>query len=84
MGICSGEAGELVPGFESDAVTGFPAEVDEPFEAFVPTFASYADVVELPRTGADGLLDWVEAVENFHESSLLSKWKNYREALECL
>jgi hypothetical protein len=82
--IGSGEAGKLVPGFEGDADTGSAAEVDEPFEAVVPAVASHADMVELPGTGADGLLDWVEAVENFHTSSLLSKWKNSREALECL
>jgi hypothetical protein len=84
VGIGSGEAGKLVPGFEGDADTGSTAEVDEPFEAVVPAVASHADMVELPGTGADGLLDWVEAVENFHTSSLLSKWKNSRKALECL
>ena len=84
VGIGAGEAGELVPGFEGDADTGFSAELDEAFEAFVFAFACHADVVELPGTGADGLLDWVEAVENFHPSSLLSKWKKNREALECL
>jgi hypothetical protein len=87
MGIGPGEAGELVPGFESDADTGLSAEVDQALEAIVPAvvaFPGHADVVELPRTGADGLLDWVETVKNVHTSSLLSKWKNNREALECL
>jgi hypothetical protein len=73
VGIGAGEAGELVAGLEGDADAGFAAEVDEAFEAVVFAFACHADVVQLPGTGADGLLDWVEAVENFHESSLLSK-----------
>jgi hypothetical protein len=32
-------------------------------------------MIKLPGTGADGLLDRVETVQNFHCSSLLSKWK---------
>jgi hypothetical protein len=45
VGIGAGEAGELVPGFEGDADTGFSAEFDESFEPVVPAFASHADVV---------------------------------------
>jgi hypothetical protein len=45
VGIGAGKAGELIPGFEGDADAGFAAEIDEPFEAFVPTLASHADMV---------------------------------------
>src|SRR5437660_8686550 len=38
-------------------------------------------MIKLPGTGTDGLLDRVETVQNFHCSSLLSKWKYGREAL---
>ena len=80
MGIGAGETGELVAGFEGDTDAGGAAEVDEAGDsgiaAGVAALAGDADVVQLTRTGADGLLDGVEAVKNFHESSLLSKWTN--------
>ena len=66
MGVGAGEAGELVAGLDGDADFGGAAELDEAFEAFVAALAGYADVIELAGAGADGLLDWVEAVENFH------------------
>ena len=66
MGIGSGDAGELVAGFERDPDACVAAELDEPLEAVVASFASYADVVELARTGADCLFYWVQAVQNFH------------------
>ena len=70
MGVGAGEAGELVAGFDGDADFGCAAELDEAFEAVVAALAGYADVIELAGAGADGLLDWVEAVENFHWLSL--------------
>jgi hypothetical protein len=66
MGVGAGEAGELVAGLDGDADFGGAAELDEAFEAVVAALAGYADVIELAGAGADGLLDWVEAVENFH------------------
>jgi hypothetical protein len=71
MGVGAGEAGELVAGLDGDADFCGSAEFDEAFEAVVAAFAGYADVIELAGAGADGLLDWVEAVENFHDFSLL-------------
>jgi hypothetical protein len=66
VGVGPGEAGELVAGFEGDADAGGAAELDEAFEAFVATLAGDADVIELAGAGADGLLDWMETVKNFH------------------
>ena len=71
VGVGACEAGELVAGLDGDANFGGSAEFDEAFEAVVAAFAGYADVIELAGAGADGLLDWVEAVENFHDLSLL-------------
>ena len=71
MGVGAGEAGELVAGLDGDADFGGAAEFDEAFEAVVAALAGDADVIELAGAGADGLLDWVEAVENFHSLSLL-------------
>ena len=73
VGIGAGEAGELVAGLDGDADVGGAAKFDDAFETFVATFAGYADVVELAGTGADGLLDGMEAVQNFHDSSLPSE-----------
>ena len=70
MGIGAGEPGELVAGFERDADAGRAAELDQPLQTLVPTLPGDADVVELARTGTDGLLDRVETVKNFHLSSL--------------
>ena len=73
MGVCAGEAGELVAGLDGDANAGGAAEFDQALEAFVSAFAGDADVIELAGTGADGLLDGVEAVQNFHPSILPSE-----------
>jgi hypothetical protein len=84
VSVGSGQPGELVPGLQGDPDTGSSAEVDEALEALVAALAGDANVVELARAGANGLLDRVEAVKNFHASSLLSKSTNSLEALECL
>jgi len=66
VGVGAGETGELVAGFEGDTDAGGAAEVDEAGDsgiaAGVAVLAGDADVVELARAGADGLLDGVEAV----------------------
>jgi hypothetical protein len=70
VGIGAGEAGELVAGFDGDADAGGAAELGEAFELLISTLAGDADVIELAGTGTDSLLDWMEAVQNFHSSSL--------------
>jgi hypothetical protein len=62
VGIRTGKPGELVPGFERYADTGRSAELDQPFQAVVSTLPCNTDMIELPRTGTDGLLDWMETV----------------------
>ena len=66
MSVRSGEPGELVPGFERYTDTGRSAELDEPFQAIVTTLTGHADMVKLPGTRTDGLLDRVETEKNFH------------------
>jgi hypothetical protein len=83
MRVRSGEPSELVPGLEGHSDTGGSAEFDEPFQAIVSTLPGHADMVKLPGTRTDGLLDRVETEKNFHTLSLLSKWKNSRQAVEC-
>jgi len=73
MGVGAGEAGELVAGLDGDADASGAAEFDDALEAFVSSFAGDADVIELAGTGADSLLDGMEAVQNFHLSSLPSE-----------
>jgi hypothetical protein len=73
MGVGAGEAGELIAGLDGDADASGAAEFDQALEAFVSTFAGDAYVIELAGTGADGLLDGVEAVQNFHPSILPSE-----------
>jgi hypothetical protein len=66
VGVGAGEAGELVAWFEGDTDAGGAAEIDEAGDsgiaAGVAALAGDANVFELARAGADGLLDWVEAV----------------------
>lgn len=70
MSVGAGEAGELVTRLERDANACGAAELDETFEAFVAALTGDAYVFKLARTGADGLLNWVKTVQNFHELSL--------------
>ena len=72
MSVGAGEAGELVARLDGDADASGAAEFDHALEAFVSTFAGDADVIELAGTGADRLLNRMEAVQNFHSSSLPS------------
>ena len=78
VGVGAGEAGELVARLDGDTDFGGSAEFDEAFEAVVTALAGYADVIELAGAGADGLLNWVEAVENFHPSKIPPTGKTRR------
>jgi hypothetical protein len=62
MRVRPGKPGELVSGFERHADAGRSAELDQPFQTIVSTLPGHADMVKLPRTGTDGLLDGVETV----------------------
>jgi hypothetical protein len=66
MRVCPRGAGELVAGFERYADARGAAELDEALQALVAALAGDADMVELARTGTDGLLDRVKTVKNFH------------------
>jgi hypothetical protein len=66
MGVGAGQPGKLFTRLERYPDPGRAAELNEALEAFVPALAGYADMVKPPRTGSNGLLDWVEAVKNFH------------------
>ncbi len=67
------EAGELVAGFEGEADVGVAAELGEAFQAGVAALAGEQYAVQPARAGADRLLDRVQAVKNFHRTSLLLK-----------
>ena len=73
MGVGAGEAGKLVAGLDGDSDACGAAEFNQALEAFVSTFAGDADVIELAGTGADRLLNRMEAVQNFHPLSLPSE-----------
>ena len=73
VGVGAGEAGELVSGFEGDADAGVAAELGEALQAGVAALAGQQDAVQPARAGADRLLDRVQAVKNFHRTSLLPK-----------
>jgi hypothetical protein len=62
MCISTCKPGELIPGFERYADTGGSAEIYQPFQTIVPALPRHADMIELPGTRTDGLLDRVETV----------------------
>jgi hypothetical protein len=65
----SGDAGEGIAGFGADRDFSGTAEVDDGRESLVVagmSFLSHGDVVEAAGSGAKGLFDGVEAVDNFH------------------
>lgn len=66
MGVCAGEAGELVAGFEGDTDFALAGELNQGVEADIVAVTRYGDVVELAGAGANGLFDGVQAVQNFH------------------
>ena len=65
-----GQTGELFARFEAEADIVLTAGIDEALEALVMTFTGDADVVKAAATGAQSLLDGVQAVQNFHPSSI--------------
>jgi hypothetical protein len=74
VGIGLAVAGELVAGFGGDADAFGAGEVEDRVHAGVAagfTLAGYADVVERAGSGAEGLLDGVQAVQNIHCFSVL-------------
>ncbi len=73
VGVGFGETGELVAGLEGDANVVETSQVDEVLEFRVAAVPSHGDVVEAAATGADGLFDGMEAIENFHTFSLRGK-----------
>jgi len=66
VGVCAGEAGELVAGFEGDADFALAGEFNKGVEAAVVAVTRYGDVFELAGAGANGLFDGMQAVQNFH------------------
>ena len=66
----SGELCELLPGFLLDSYAGLAARSNETDKAVVVAFTGNQDMIKTASTGLEGLLDGMEAVENFHESSL--------------
>ena len=73
VGVGACEAGELVAGFEGEADVGVAAKLGEALQAGVAALAGQQDAVQPARAGADRLLDRVQAVTNFHWTSLLPK-----------
>ena len=73
VGVGAGEAGELVAGFEGEADVGVAAKLGEALQAGVAALAGEQDAVQPARAGADRLLDRVQAVKNFHRTSVLLK-----------
>jgi hypothetical protein len=61
-----GGEGELFAWFLPNANSGLAALCDEAVEAAVAALASHENVVEAALAGLEGLLDRVQAVENFH------------------
>jgi len=70
VGCGSGELGELVAGLLANADAGFSAFGEELLDAGVVALAGDEDVVEAAAAGAQGFFDGVEAVEDFHLSSV--------------
>ncbi len=70
MRVRAGEPSELVARLQRYANTSCSAELDQPFKPLIATFARNTDMIELPRTRTDGLLDRMETVKNFHSPSL--------------
>jgi hypothetical protein len=70
VGVGAADAGELVAGFEGDADAGGAAEFGEAFEFGVTALAGEDDGIEPARTRANGFFDGMQAVKNFHGTSL--------------
>ncbi len=70
MRWCSGELCELLASFLPDSYAGLAARSDEAGKPLIVAFAGDQNMVKTAFAGFQGLLDRMEAVENFHESSL--------------
>jgi hypothetical protein len=80
MGVGLGEPCKLVSGLEGDADIGGTGEGDKGLEFGVSALASHGDVVEATISGANGLFNGMQAIENFHNFSLRGKKAGERRA----
>jgi hypothetical protein len=62
MRVRPGESSQLISGFQRDANSGCPAELNQSLQPIIATFPGHADMVKWPRTRTDGLLNRVETV----------------------
>jgi len=67
-----GGEGELLSGLLPNADSSLAALCDEALQAIVLALAGDEDVVKAAATGFESFLDRMQAVENFHEISLVS------------
>lgn len=70
MRLGLGNARELIAGFYRDADASGTSQGGEAIELCIATLAGDGDAVEATRTSPDGLFDRMQAVKNFHFSSL--------------
>ena len=70
VGVGLGVAGELVAGFGVDADAGGAGELEHAIHARVAAVTCDGDVVQPPGTGPESLFHRMQAVENFHASSV--------------
>jgi hypothetical protein len=70
MRWCSGKLRELLAGFLPNSHAGLAARSDEVGKSVVVAFAGDQNMIKTALAGFKGLLDGMEAVENFHDSSL--------------
>ena len=76
MRWCSGELCELLAGFLPDAHAGLATRGNQAGKPVVVALARDQNMVKAALAGFEGFLDGMEAVENFHESSLRGSWIN--------
>jgi hypothetical protein len=66
VGGSLGELGQLLARLLTDANAGIAAEVDKALDAGIFALSGHQNVVKAPASGLERLLDWMQAVENFH------------------
>jgi hypothetical protein len=71
VGVGAADAGEVVAGFERYSHTGGAAHGGEAFQAIVFAFTREHYAVQPSGARPDGFLDRMQAVKNFHPTSLL-------------
>jgi hypothetical protein len=71
VGVGAADAGEVVAGFERYSHTGGAAHGGEAFQAIVFAFACEHYAVQPSGARPNGFLDRMQAVKNFHPTSLL-------------